>query len=188
MSASAALGGGFTEPPRQAAVAFRALLNAMARPGRIETVSGAVPPEPLSVAAGVALLVLCDPDTPLALLGAADCPEVREWVGFHTGAPLARAEECRFAAGQWDATGPLDRFPQGTPEYPDRSATLILEVPRLAPEGARLSGPGIQDTATLSLPDTGPFQQNARLFPLGLDFVLTSGTRLAALPRTTQVE
>ena len=47
------LAGGFHDPAPQSAHAFRALLDAMARPGRIHQVSGALPPAPLSVAAGV---------------------------------------------------------------------------------------------------------------------------------------
>jgi alpha-D-ribose 1-methylphosphonate 5-triphosphate synthase subunit PhnH len=31
------------------------------------------------------------------------------------------------------------------------------------------------------------FQQNKRIFPLGLDFIFTCGECLAALPRTTRV-
>ena len=76
----------------------------------------------------------------------------------------------------------------GTPEYPDRSATLIVEMERLQASGARLSGPGIKAAAALSLPEITEFQANARHFPLGLDFLFTCGDRLAALPRSTRVE
>ncbi|MEO0766502.1 MAG: phosphonate C-P lyase system protein PhnH, partial [Pseudomonadota bacterium] len=31
------------------------------------------------------------------------------------------------------------------------------------------------------------FQRNAMLFPLGLDFMFTSGAQIAALPRSTKV-
>jgi alpha-D-ribose 1-methylphosphonate 5-triphosphate synthase subunit PhnH len=50
-----------------------------------------------------------------------------------------------------------------------------------------LRGPGIKETVMLSLPDLAPFQDNARLYPQGLDFFLTAGARLAALPRSTRV-
>ncbi len=40
---NAILGGGFAQPPIQSAQAFRALLEAMARPGRIYSVDGAHP-------------------------------------------------------------------------------------------------------------------------------------------------
>lgn len=182
-----ALQGGLTDPPRQSAMAFRAIMDAMARPGRIEDLTGAEPPAPLSVAAGTVILTLCDPETPLYLAGAADCQDVRDWVTFHTGAPLVGAADCMFAVGTWGELPSLDVFPVGTSEYPDRSATLIVEMPGLAAAGARLTGPGIATEAALNLPDIAPFQANARMFPLGLDFLFTHGSQVAALPRSTRV-
>ena len=82
------LAGGFEDAPRDAARAFRAALNAMARPGEIETVSGATPPPGLSQAAGVLLLTLADPETTLLLAGAYDTEDLRHWIGFHCGAPI----------------------------------------------------------------------------------------------------
>ncbi len=183
-----ALTGGFADAPVQSARAFRAVMEAMARPGRIETVGGASPPAPLSVAAGVTLLTLADPTTPLHLAGAADSQPVRDWIAFHVGAPLCRAEDADFAVGHWQDLHPVTRFRIGQPDYPDRSATLIIEVDRLTPEGARLTGPGIAAAAWLSLPETAAFRANRALFPLGFDSVLTCGNRLAALPRSTRVE
>lgn len=181
------LEGGFAHPATDAAHAFRGMMEAMARPGTIQTLTGATPPAPLSVAAGVTLLTLCDTETPLYLAGDADCEAVRTWVAFHTGAPITGPSRCMFALGTWDALGPLSAYPIGTSEYPDRSATLIVETADLAQSGATLTGPGIRDTANLSLPETEAFQHNAALFPLGLDFVFTSGDRIAALPRSTKV-
>lgn len=183
-----ALSGGFADPPLQSARAFRALLEAMARPGHIETVAGATPPPPLSVAAGVALLTLADPTTPVHLAGAADCAPVRDWIAFHIGAPMGAAEEAAFALGRWQDLLPVTRFRIGQPDYPDRSATLIVELDRLTPEGACLTGPGIQTATWLSLPETAAFRANQALFPLGFDTIFTCGDRLAALPRSTRVE
>jgi alpha-D-ribose 1-methylphosphonate 5-triphosphate synthase subunit PhnH len=182
-----ALDGGFTDAPRDAAHAFRAAMSAMARPGRIGRLAGARPPAPLSVAAGTLILTLCDPETPVHLAGSHGNAEVRGWIAFHTGAPMAGRAQAAFAVGTWEALLPLDGYLVGEAEYPDRSATLIVEMAGLRPEGAILTGPGIRDTARLSLPETAAFQRNARLFPLGLDFFLTAGDRVAALPRTTRV-
>ena len=183
-----ALGGGFTVAAHQSAHAFRAAMQAMARPGLILDITGAVPPAPLSIAAGTLILTLCDPGTPVFLAGDHDCATLRDWVTFHTGAPLTGAAACSFAIGSWQALLPLSAFPIGTPEYPDRSATLIVEMPQLSAIGPELRGPGIKDSASLSLPDVAAFQANARAFPLGLDFYFTAGARLAALPRTTRVD
>jgi len=92
-----------------------------------------------------------------------------------------------FAVGRWEALLPLSAYPIGTSEYPDRSATLIVECAKLAASGAILKGPGIKSETALSLPDIAAFQSNSTLFPLGLDFILTCGNQLAALPRTTEV-
>lgn len=182
-----ALTGGFSEAPVEAARAFRAALEAMARPGRIETITGATPPAPLSPAAGTLLLTLADAEMPVYLAPSHDTPALRDWLTFHTGAPLVGPGEADFAVGDWAALQPLDAYRIGVPEYPDRSATLIVEMERLEPAGARLTGPGIKDEAALGLPEIAGFQRNALLFPLGLDFYFTAGDRLAALPRTTKV-
>ena len=121
-----ALLGGFAAAPVQSAHAFRASLEAMARPGTLNSLTGATPPAPLSVAAGVLVLTLCDGTTPVHLAGAHDCTALRDWITFHTGAPLVAAEEAVFAIGAWDALQPVSRFAIGQPDYPDRSAMLIL--------------------------------------------------------------
>jgi alpha-D-ribose 1-methylphosphonate 5-triphosphate synthase subunit PhnH len=185
---SASLTGGFAEPAVDSARAFRALLEATARPGTILAVAGARPPAPLSPAAGVALLTLTDSTTTLHLAGPADAPAVWEWIAFHIGARLVAAEEADFAVGRWADLCPVQRFRIGLPDYPDRSATLIVELDRLAAEGPRLTGPGIRGDAWLSLPETAAFRANRALFPLGFDAIFTCGDRLAALPRSTRVE
>lgn len=182
-----ALEGGFADPARTAAHAFRAVMAAMARPGTLQQITGARPPAPLSPAAGAVILTLCDADTPVHLAGAADCHAVRDWIAFHTGAPTTGPGDCSFAVGAWDALVPLDGYPIGTSEYPDRSTTLIVEMPELTATGTTLRGPGIKDRAALSLPDPGACAANAALYPLGLDFLFTCGDSVAALPRSTKV-
>lgn len=181
------LSGGFADPAIASATAFRQVMEAMARPGTIHTITGAVPPAPLSPATGAVLLTLCDPDTPVHLAGPLACDAVRTWVAFHTGAPIVRPSRCMFAVGAWDDLMPLSAYQIGTPQYPDRSATLIVQAERLEQTGATLSGPGIKETHALSLPEIEAFQQNAGHFPLGLDFIFTNGDCMAALPRTTIV-
>jgi alpha-D-ribose 1-methylphosphonate 5-triphosphate synthase subunit PhnH len=182
------MSGGFAHAATDAAHAFRAALEVMARPGRIDDISGAQPPHPLSVAAGGLILTLCDPTTPVHLAGAHDCAALRDWITFHTGAPLVAATAAQFAIGTWAALTPIDRFAIGQPDYPDRSATLIVEMPHLAPDGPRLTGPGIKDEARLSLPETAAFVANHALFPLGFDCFLTAGPQVAGIPRSTRVE
>lgn len=182
------LTGGFVDPAAQSARAFRAALAALSRPGTIHRLVGARPPAPLSVAAGTMLLVLCDPGTPLWLAPSHDTDDLRAWVTFHTGAPFVAAETAMFALGTWPAMQPTDRFAIGRPDYPDRSATLIVELPELEASGAALRGPGIAEAAFLSLPEFAAFLVNRRLFPQGFDCFFTCGDRIAGLPRSTSVE
>ena len=182
------LTGGFADAPVEAARAFRSALTALARPGRIETLAGAQAPAPFSPAAATLLLTLGDGETPLYLAGAHDTGAARDWIAFHIGAPIVGAGQAVFAIGGWEALAPLDAFPAGTAEYPDRSATLIVDVEALEAKGPRLTGPGIQSEAYLNLPETAAFRANRALFPRGLDFFFTAGDRVAALPRTTIVE
>ncbi|OYW58004.1 MAG: phosphonate C-P lyase system protein PhnH [Rhodobacterales bacterium 32-66-7] len=185
---SDALAGGFSDPSIQSAHAFRAILTALAEPGKISRLNGARPPAPLSVAAGVALLTLADPSTPLHLAGVCDTADVQAWVAFHIGAPLVAAGEAQFAVGSWPDLQPVSRFQIGRPDYPDRSATLIVELDRLTNHGPALTGPGIELATWLSLPETAAFHANRALFPLGYDCLFTCGDRIAGLPRSTRVE
>ena len=181
-----ALEGGFSNAPVESSHAFRTALRVMAQPGTVETVTGAAPPVGLSVAAGTLLLTLCDHDTPIYLAKDMDTQPIRDWLTFHTGAPFVDAEAAMFAIGSWDNLGPITRFAIGTPQYPDRSTTLIVEG--AGSIEARLRGPGIETFAQMVLPDIEPFQLNTALFPLGCDFYFTDGDQISALPRTTQVE
>lgn len=185
---NSALEGGFVNAPEDAARAFRAAMSAMARPGRVELLDAATPPRPASRAAGSLLLTLADHDTGIHLAGEHDTQAMREWLAFHTSATIAKPSEAQFALGTWDALLPLSDYPVGTPEYPDRSTTLIIEMSELECEGVLLKGPGIKDGAKLNLPDAVAMKQNNAQFPLGLDFFMTCGSRVAALPRSTLVE
>lgn len=180
--------GGFADAAVQSSRAFRAALDAFSRPGEIRTLTGAIPPAPMSIAAAVLVLTLCDPTMPVHLAGAHDCAGLRDWITFHCGSPLVAAHSASFAIGTWDALCPVTRFAIGQPDYPDRAATLIVELHDLTATGARLSGPGIADQARLSPPETAAFAANRALFPLGFDCFLTFGSRVAGLPRSTHVE
>ncbi|MGF1553383.1 MAG: phosphonate C-P lyase system protein PhnH [Paracoccaceae bacterium] len=178
------LAAGFADRPVEAARAFRVAMRAMARPGTIHEIDGPSVPG-LPPAAAVLLLVLADHATPVYLAGRAAA--ARDWLTFHTGAPAGSKGAAFFAAGSWADLAPLDDYAIGTPEHPDRSATLIVETARLDADGPRLTGPGIETAARLSVPDAERLRRNADLYPQGVDFFLTCGPRLAALPRSTRI-
>ena len=183
------LSGGFAAPPEEGARAFRALLDAMARPGRVVTLAGAAPPAPASAAAGAALLVLTDRTTRLWLAPSHDTPALRGWIAFHTGAPVtADPTEADFALGDWAGMLPLGRFQTGTPEYPDRGATLIVDAAAFAGVPVRLTGPGIAGAARALMPDPAILAARTPQFPQGLDIIWTAGAEAMALPRSTKLE
>lgn len=179
--------GAFVQPAEDAALAFRACLEAMARPGRVQKISGAVPPAPLSVASGTLLLTLANPSTPLFLAPSHDTAAIRDWIAFHCGAAIVSAEQATFALGTWEALHPISRFDIGTSDYPDRSATLIVEMDTLSEPNARLTGPGIETAHEARLPEIAAFRDNRAGFPLGFDCFFTSDVSVSALPRSSYV-
>jgi alpha-D-ribose 1-methylphosphonate 5-triphosphate synthase subunit PhnH len=187
---------GFADAVLDSQRAFRALLDAMAHPGRLVRMPGLDVPPPLGVAAASTCLALLDHDTPLWIDPAGDSAEVRAWLRLHAGAPLvAGPGAARFAlVVDAPALPPLDAFDAGTDERPDLSATLVVQVAGLAAgSGLRLRGPGIEGQARLDVVG-GPAglgaacRANGARFPRGVDLVLCAGAWLAALPRTTRVE
>ncbi|MBX9470234.1 MAG: phosphonate C-P lyase system protein PhnH [Rhizobium sp.] len=190
------LDGGFPDAVTHAQQVFRSVMDAMARPGTIGLVDVPVaPPAPLGIAAGALLLTLCDHDTPIWVTPGLSKSALPGWIGFHTGASMTGDKsEAKFAFVEVGAPVPsLTQFASGTQEYPDRSTTLVIEVPAL--EGGQplqLAGPGIRDTANIApkgLPETflRQWSDNRGIFPRGVDVILTSGRRFVALPRTTKI-
>ena len=182
------LGGGFNNASQDAAYAFRAIMDALSRPGYIATLSGLNPPDPLSIAQAGIALTLFDHETHIALKGRYDTDAVKAWLSFHTGTYFTVPEKADFIICDHDDIGALDQLRQGSDEYPDQSATVITSYPRLSDGACRLTGPGIKDEAMVSITNTSPFRDGQRPFPLGVDFILTYDALLMGLPRTTQME
>lgn len=197
MEAIPAVSGGFADPVFDSQAVFRAVMDAMARPGRIVTLpplAGA--PAPLSPKLAAIALTLCDNDTPTWLDPTlATARPVRDWLGFHAGVPLAQVPaEAHFAlVANTAELIAIDNFAQGSQEYPDRSTTLVLDVGTLT--GGRtlkLQGPGIDGFATLA-PGALPrhfveqWKGNNQRFPRGVDLVLAGAEGIACLPRTTRI-
>lgn len=188
---------GFVDPVFDSQRVFRGVLDAMAGPGRVITIEAAPSaPSPIHPATVAVALVLLDFETPLWLDAAAGTAEVVAHLRFHCGCPIvddpARA---RFAiVADPGAMPEIGAFNAGSDEYPDRSATLIVQTGTLrAGRGLRLSGPGIATEARLEagrLPARfwEALRGNHARFPRGVDVLLTAGASLAALPRTTWME
>lgn len=188
---------GLADPVLESQRIFRVLLDALAHPGRIVVMPGPdSSPAPIHGAAAAICLALVDHETPLWLDAAAARGGMAEFVRFHCGCQVVEApEQARFAVvSDPDAMPPLARFDIGTDEFPDRSATVIVQTRGLSEgPGRRLTGPGIAGESRLEvsgLPASlwRALDANHALFPRGVDVLLTDGARLVALPRTTKVE
>ena len=184
---------GFQDPPLDSQRVFRSVLQAMARPGQLQVLDRLPEaPTPLSAATAAVALALFDLETPIWL-----SEELRgsaaDYLAFHTGAPRVGAiGEARFVLiGNGEVLPDLTAIDLGDAEYPERAATLIIQVERLASgAGRRLRGPGIAghvDLAVAGLDDGfwPAFALNRKRFPLGFDSFLVAGDTLVGLPRST---
>jgi alpha-D-ribose 1-methylphosphonate 5-triphosphate synthase subunit PhnH len=184
----------FPAPVLASQAAFRALMDALARPGTIRPLTpAAAAPSPLSATAAAVALTVLDYETPVWLdAPLAQSPQVADWIRLHAGArvtPDPREAAFAFIADPVHAPA-FDGFSLGTPEYPDRSATLVLQVQGFG-SGQRLllAGPGIADVQGFSarpLPPDFPARiaANRAFFPRGVDMILVSPDAVAALPRS----
>lgn len=197
MTTFAELPAGFADKVLSAQSTFRAVMDAMARPGSIQRVTAhsGTPHGVMRGSAAIAL-TLFDHDTPIWLDAAMSATsDVARWLKFHTSAPVIEDSAiANFALIGDPANLPaLDRFAFGSNEYPDRSTTLILQVDSLTQGPAfELKGPGIDGTALLQgmIKPRDLFDRlaiNQALFPRGIDVVLVHDDAIVAIPRATRL-
>jgi alpha-D-ribose 1-methylphosphonate 5-triphosphate synthase subunit PhnH len=183
---------GFADPVLGAQHCFRAVLDAMARPGSVRTAgAGVAGPPPLDGATAAVLLTLVDGEIPLWL--APSLQAARAWIVFHCGAVcVADPGTASFIAT--DALPDLSALHAGSHETPETSATVILQVRGLGTgKRYRLHGPGLRDDALLGVDGlpaafAATWADNHARFPRGVDLILCAGSRLAALPRSVSIE
>jgi alpha-D-ribose 1-methylphosphonate 5-triphosphate synthase subunit PhnH len=192
---------GFADPARDAQHAFRAILDALARPARPYPLRGpAEPPAALGPGLAAVALTLLDEDCVAWLggeLGSDD--ETAAWLAFHTGARRAdNPAAAGFVIVGPDALPPLASLALGHDEAPHLSATVVLDVRGCASADCSSTGrftaqgPGIDGTATLAAPwardgFADAWQRNTELFPRGVDLLLVDSAAVTALPRTTRL-
>jgi alpha-D-ribose 1-methylphosphonate 5-triphosphate synthase subunit PhnH len=184
---------GLADPVHDAQRSFRAVLDALSRPGTVQRFATGAPGLALGGAMAHLLLTLTDEGTPV-WWQAADAV-LPAWLRFHTGAPLAAGPaQAAFAVVTDPETLPLlEAFAAGSAQAPEFSTTLFIEVPSLT-GGPRLTwhGPGIAQphgVAIAGLPVAfwAQWQANHAGFPQGVDIVFTCGQDTIGLPRTTRV-
>jgi alpha-D-ribose 1-methylphosphonate 5-triphosphate synthase subunit PhnH len=188
---------GFADPVLSGQKTFRALMDAMARPGSIHAIDGIkTAPAALGPTMSAVALSLIDHETTIhleRLLG--DDADVRAFLAFHTSAP--RTSECANADFALVPDGlampDLASFKAGTDAYPDRSTTLLIGVAGFH-SGRRytLSGPGIDGVSTILLEGAradlaAQLFDNRQLFPRGVDLIFCAPGEIMALPRSTRI-
>jgi alpha-D-ribose 1-methylphosphonate 5-triphosphate synthase subunit PhnH len=175
--------------PLEQRLAFRALMDAWARPGTIAELTS----WSAAGAAGLCVLAtLCDQGTSLCDLHGQLAPGDRSRLGVPLRDPANAAEAAFILA---DGTrDPETMTPQrGTLLAPELGATVVLTGADFSADGTELvlQGPGIATTCRISVGGLHPGWLEARSrwcdFPLGVDLVLCSGSSILCLPRHVRI-
>lgn len=173
--------------------AFRAVLDALARPGQMRHIGPTLPGVALGGALARLLLSLSDDETPVWWQNVDS--GLPQWLRFHTGASVALEPEAASFAVLADMarTPQLADFASGSAASPECSCTVFIELPALT-SGPMLEwrGPGIADMQHVGLQGLPTefwtqWQANHAAFPQGVDIVFTCGEDALGLPRTTRV-
>jgi alpha-D-ribose 1-methylphosphonate 5-triphosphate synthase subunit PhnH len=188
---------------------FRAVLDAMARPGTVLALPVADPTSPSIEARYLTalLLTLLDHEVTFSVVPAGDA--VGETAAARLTVYLVETTGCRAvpveAADYVIALGPLPAglpvcLKRGEPAYPDRGATLIWLVPTLTDErqsdtAVALSGPGVRSGDALTLRLAGLTTADLAALaaanaepPCGIDLILTDAAgNVSCLPRSTRL-
>ncbi|HIJ95901.1 MAG TPA: phosphonate C-P lyase system protein PhnH [Desulfuromonadales bacterium] len=169
---------------------FRAILQAMSRPGTIQQLpaGGDGPLQTL-------LSTLLDQEVSLAGIDPAAADLAAE-VARRTGSRITALEQADFLLAIGDsAAGSLTVLKRGSSDYPETGATVIFLVDGINPEGGAysLSGPGIKDEV---YPEFSGISDKVlpllaevnRDFPLGIDaMILDRQGQLTCIPRSTKI-
>ncbi|QRM32552.1 phosphonate C-P lyase system protein PhnH [Microvirga sp. VF16] len=187
---------GFNDPIFDAQAVFRAAMISTAYPGRVVSLTTEIDgPLPFCKATAALSLTLMDFETPVWIDGQSRSDEATAWLRFHCGLPLTPDTATATYAVVTDPENmpSLADFHQGDIEYPERSTTLIIQVPSLTDGPTmRWTGPGINGsiiTAIAGLPSWfwSLWDLNSELYPRGIDVIFTCGNMMVGLPRTILV-
>lgn len=176
--------------------AFRGVLEAMSRPGKIVSVGKQdKKPDVLQSATVAVALCLFDHDTQIWMGEGIAEIEVFDFLKFNCGCPVTTSgmvADFAIACAK-NSLPDVSQFKQGSDDFPDRSTTLVVQAPDLETGPAvTLTGPGIKHESVLTIAGISDYfwqkrrEQNA-LFPRGVDILFTSGDRVVALPRSTRL-
>lgn len=175
---------------------FRLLMDAMAKPGLVVEVPSDVQFGEVSAAVTQLLLTLSDNSTPCFLSQRyLNDDHFVENFRFHCAAPITQTRELAdFALISGEEATTFCGFAMGEGSYPDKSASIIIEVDSLE-SGIEclLTGPGIQTSSSANIKGLSDELLMALIsgrgtFPQGVDLYLSSGHQIMAIPRTTRIQ
>lgn len=219
----AAIIAGFDNPVHDSQHCFKQLMSAMAEPGTIQTLAIKNTPDGLHRSSYQLALTLFDTHTRIAVSASLQSATIIDPLVFHCGCSFVDLQPVNAAGenalnenalnesvlnkadfiladiSEWSEVLSSSALSYGDPEYPDRSTTLILQVPEIADKpiaGALelvLAGPGIESTRSVSISGlqaniVEQWRQNQQRFPLGIDLLVCAPDALLALPRTCRLE
>lgn len=186
---------------------YRALLDTMARPGKINNISQQcdrleVPDSLPTILAGLAYTLL-DREVTFSVVGEA-LTEAEQYLHWQTFSPIRSLDVSDYVfvlqtISPEEVEALMNSVKRGTLEDPHLSATIFVMVEALCEQETEgltldLKGPGINGVKTVTLqglPDTW-FKMREKVneeYPLGVDIIFaTEAGDLLALPRTTITE
>jgi len=179
---------------------FRVVLDAMARPGRINLLPAVEVTPPASLSRGAAWIALSLLNSDVRFHFAPSREDAAAYLQANTGSRPAPAAEADFLfLHGTDSAAALREAPLGLPAYPEGGATAVVMVAGLGRSSAQgglaltLSGPGIEHQEQVCISGLAAEfleirQERNAEFPLGLDFMfVTADGHITCLPRTTRV-
>jgi alpha-D-ribose 1-methylphosphonate 5-triphosphate synthase subunit PhnH len=166
---------------------YRALLEAMSRPGSRQALHGVNESSSASLAVLAALI-----DGSVSLSDPQGLLKNSERTLLQTALTEPEQADYLLCCGQ---QSPSFEPKLGTLPSPETSATLVVEISSVSDGELRfkLSGPGIQAQRECAVAGLNPDWLARREewvcgFPLGVDLILVDKDQVVALPRTTRVE
>jgi alpha-D-ribose 1-methylphosphonate 5-triphosphate synthase subunit PhnH len=180
--------------------AFRVILEAMSRPGRMCQLPDVTHREDRFAWLFIVLETLLDQEATHCMIDEDGSMHLSHLLFEATKSPWVALEEADFIIAPNGSTGgKIACAKRGLPEYPDLSATVIYRIDSLSCERTRtvrcrLKGPGIADSVDLPAMEGFDHQELLQLctvnrdFPLGVDVLFVdSAGRMVAVPRSTHI-
>lgn len=181
-----------------AQIIFRKIMDSMARPGKINNIADIqiTPPEYLNKSSALIGFSLLNSDVTFFSVNNQD--EVNEYLKINTSSiPVLKVENASYVFISGNSASEIVRnIKKGELEYPEDSATLIIDVEKIEklPIGQTfeivLKGPGVKTEETVYVKGiTKEILEEIKIanreYPLGIDVILSDvDGNITCIPRT----